>query len=74
MSQRIIFLGTPPFAVNCLKKMLEEKINVVAVVTAPDRPAGRGRKISESAVKQFAKGEKLPVLQPTNLKDPQFVE
>jgi len=74
MSQRIIFLGTPPFAVYCLKKILEEKINVVAVVTAPDRPAGRGRKISESAVKQFAVGEKIPVLQPTNLKDPQFVE
>ncbi len=73
MSKKIIFFGTPPFAVKCLEKMVEEKFNVVAVVTAPDRPAGRGRQIRASAVKQFSDTHNIPVLQPSNLKDPEFI-
>lgn len=71
---RIIFMGTPEFSVAILEKMLEEKLNVVGVITAPDRPAGRGRKLHESAVKKFAVTKGLPVLQPTNLKDEHFIE
>lgn len=71
---RIVFMGTPDFAVGSLKKILEAGFNVVGVVTAPDRPAGRGRKIQEPAVKQFAVQHKLKVLQPTNLKDEAFLE
>lgn len=74
MSKKIIFFGTPVFAVKCLEKIVEEEFNIVAVVTAPDRPAGRGRQIKTSAVKQFAIAQNLPVLQPTNLKDPEFIE
>ena len=74
MNKNIIFFGTPPFAVVCLKKMVEEKFNIVAVVTAPDRPAGRGRKINKSAVKEFSQKQNLRVLQPTNLKDPAFAK
>ncbi len=73
-SPRIVFMGTPEFAVTILSKLLQEKFNVVAVVTAPDRPAGRGRKINQSAVKQFALKNNLPVLQPTNLKSPSFFD
>ena len=74
MSKKIIFFGTPPFAVKCLEKIVEEEFNIVAVVTAPDRPAGRGRQIKTSAVKQFAETQNIPILQPTNLKDLQFIE
>ncbi|HET8885096.1 MAG TPA: methionyl-tRNA formyltransferase [Salinimicrobium sp.] len=70
---RLVFMGTPEFSVFCLKKIVEASYNVVGVVTAPDKPAGRGRKIHESAVKQFAIENNLPVLQPTNLKDPMFI-
>jgi len=74
MSQNIVFFGTPPFAVRCLEKIVEQKFNVVAVVTAPDRPAGRGRQMSKSAVKEFAERQNVPVLQPTNLKDSEFIK
>src|SRR5699024_720013 len=71
---RIIFLGTPDFAVASLKALVENNYNVVAVVTAPDRPAGRGRKLREPAVKEFAKAQGIPVLQPVKLRDPKFLE
>ena len=75
MSQlRIIFMGTPEFAVPSLKVLLENKINVVAVVTAPDKPQGRGQKIVYSPVKECALQYNVPVLQPTNLKSPEFLE
>ncbi|WBL24200.1 methionyl-tRNA formyltransferase [Zunongwangia sp. HGR-M22] len=69
---RILFMGTPDFAVEGLAKILEAGYNVVGVVTAPDRPAGRGRKLNQSAVKKFALVKGLPVLQPTNLKSEEF--
>jgi len=71
---RIVFMGTPTFAVASLKALLEAKMNVVAVVTAPDKPAGRGMQLQESAVKQFAIANQLPVLQPEKLKAPEFLE
>lgn len=71
---RIIFLGTPDFAVASLKALVENNYQVVAVVTAPDRPAGRGRKLREPAVKEFAKEQGIPVLQPVKLRDPEFLE
>jgi methionyl-tRNA formyltransferase len=67
-------MGTPEFAVAILKGLLEEKINVVGVITAPDKPSGRGRKMNQSAVKKFALENNLPVLQPTNLKNEIFIE
>jgi methionyl-tRNA formyltransferase len=70
---RIVFMGTPEFAVATLGSLLMNGFNVVAVVTAPDKPSGRGRKIAKSAVKEFAEASSLPVLQPSNLKDPEFV-
>jgi len=70
----IIFMGTPEFAVASLQALLHAGENVVAVVTAPDKPAGRGQRIQESAIKKFALANHLPVLQPTNLKDPNFIE
>ena len=70
---RIIFLGTPDFAVASLKKLVENNWNIVAVVTAPDRPSGRGQKLASSPVKQYAELKSIPVLQPTNLKDSQFI-
>jgi methionyl-tRNA formyltransferase len=71
---RIVFLGTPDFAVASLQALLAAGYNVVAVVTAPDKPAGRGMKLTQSAVKTFAVENNLPVLQPVKLKDPQFIE
>jgi methionyl-tRNA formyltransferase len=70
---RIVFMGTPEFAVTILDKLVQEKMKVVGVVTAPDKPAGRGRKINESAVKQYASEAALHILQPTNLKDDSFI-
>ena len=70
---RIVFMGTPAFAVAILEKLVKENCQVVAVVTAPDKPAGRGMQISQSAVKQFALLHHLPVLQPVKLKDPEFL-
>ena len=69
---RIVFMGTPEFAVKSLEAILDAEYNVVGVITAPDRPAGRGRKLRESAVKEFAKSREIPVLQPTNLKAEEF--
>jgi methionyl-tRNA formyltransferase len=66
-------MGTPHFAVEPLKKILEAGYTVKAVVTAPDKPAGRGQKISMSAVKEFALEKKLPVLQPDKLKEETFI-
>lgn len=71
---RIIFMGTPDFAVASLDALLKAGCNVVAVVTAPDKPAGRGLKLTASAVKQYAVEKGLPVLQPEKLKSPEFVE
>ncbi|MEM6687704.1 MAG: methionyl-tRNA formyltransferase [Bacteroidota bacterium] len=71
---RIVFMGTPDFAVATLKALLDANYTVVGVITAPDRPAGRGRKLHQSAVKKFALANNLKVLQPTNLKRPSFVE
>ena len=70
---KIIFMGTPDFAVATLKVLVENNYNIVGVITAPDRPAGRGRKLNESAVKQYAKTQNLNILQPTNLKDEAFL-
>lgn len=70
----IVFMGTPEFAVTILERLLlDEAINVVGVITAPDKPAGRGRKIQSSEVKKFALTHELNILQPTNLKDADFV-
>ncbi len=71
---RIVFMGTPDFAVATLKALIDTNYNVVGVITAPDRPAGRGQKLRASAVKQFALEHKLNVLQPKNLKADTFVE
>jgi len=67
-------MGTPEFAVAALGSLLMNGFNVVGVVTAPDKPAGRGRKIIKSPVKEFAEFSELNIMQPDNLKDPQFVE
>ncbi|WP_421762713.1 methionyl-tRNA formyltransferase [Ekhidna sp.] len=71
---RIIFLGTPDFASASLRKLVENDVNVVAVITAPDKPKGRGKKLGISAVKSYAVEAGLDILQPTNLKDPAFIE
>ncbi len=70
----IVFMGTPDFAVQSLKILHENGFNIVAVITAPDKPAGRGRKLQESQVKKYALKHNLKVLQPTNLKNPNFIE
>ncbi|NJW55916.1 methionyl-tRNA formyltransferase, partial [Salinimicrobium sp. CDJ15-91] len=71
---KIVFMGTPEFAVFTLKTIVEAGFNVVGVITAPDKPAGRGRKLQESAVKKYAGEQGLKVLQPTNLKSEAFLE
>lgn len=71
---RIIFMGTPDFAVESLKRLTENGEEIVAVVTSPDKPAGRGQKLRTSAVKQYALAQGLPLLQPINLKAPEFIE
>ena len=71
---RIVFMGTPEFAVASLKRLVEEGYNIIAVVTTPDKPAGRGQKIHESDVKVAAKELGLPILQPEKLRDPEFVQ
>ncbi len=71
---RIVFMGTPDFAVATLKALINDTYNIVGVITAPDKPAGRGRKLHESAVKQYAKSQNLNVLQPTNLKSETFIK
>lgn len=69
----IVFMGTPDFAVGVLKTLIEHKYNVVGVITAPDRPSGRGRKLNQPAVKKYALEQNLPILQPTNLKNESFL-
>lgn len=71
---RIVFLGTPAFAVESLDILVKNKYNIVGVVTAPDKPAGRGQKLQQSAVKEYALLHGLTVLQPTKLKDPEFIQ
>ena len=71
---RIVFMGTPEFAVGILDTILKNNYDVVGVITAADKPAGRGQKIKYSAVKEYALEHKLTLLQPTNLKDETFLE
>lgn len=72
---RIVFMGTPEFAVGSLKRLVENGYNVVAVVTQPDKPVGRhGSVLRASAVKEYALSQGLPVLQPVKMKDPEFLE
>lgn len=71
---KIVFMGTPDFAVASLNALLEAGFNVAAVVTAADKPAGRGQKLQESAVKQYAVSKGIKVLQPLKLKDPVFID
>ncbi len=70
---RIVFMGTPEFAVSSLQKLVESGCEVVAVVTAPDKPAGRGLQLTPSPVKQYAVSQGIPVLQPEKLKNPDFL-
>lgn len=73
-SPRIVYMGTPEFAVEPLRAIIEAGYNVSAVVTVPDKPAGRGLKLQPSPVKVFAEQNHIPVLQPEKLKDPQFIQ
>lgn len=70
---RIVFMGTPDFAVESLKALVENGYQVVAVITSPDKPAGRGRQLTESAVKKYAIQQNLKILQPEKLKNPEFI-
>jgi len=69
---RIVFMGTPEFAVESLKKLIDQDYHVAGVVTNPDKPAGRGRQLRESPVKVYAREHNLPLLQPHDLKDEDF--
>ncbi|GFD74483.1 methionyl-tRNA formyltransferase [Tenacibaculum sp. KUL113] len=71
---RIVFMGTPDFAATILQHLVENDYNVVGVITAPDKPAGRGRKLNQSAVKKYALSQNLPIIQPKNLKNKEFQE
>src|SRR5580693_759153 len=71
---RLVFMGTPEFAVSSLEAILRAGYPVAAVITAPDKPAGRGMQLTESAVKKYAREKGLPVLQPEKLKAPAFLE
>src|ERR1700743_186119 len=71
---RIVFMGTPQFAVTSLDELIKAGCEIVGVVTAPDKPAGRGKKLSQSAVKEYALAHGLKVLQPEKLKDENFLE
>ena len=71
---RIIFMGTPEFAVESLKTLVEGGYNIVAVITMPDKPSGRGHKMQFSAVKEYALSQNLPILQPEKLKNEAFLE
>ena len=71
---KVLFFGTPDFAVETLKQIHRKGYKIVAVVTTPDKPAGRGRKLKKSAVKRYAEQHGLPLLQPEKLKDRQFIE
>ncbi len=71
---KIIFMGTPDFAVASLDILVQNGYDIAAVVTAPDKPAGRGQKLSESAVKKYAREKELRILQPEKLKSPEFIQ
>ena len=71
---RIVFMGTPDFAVASLDALVQAGYNIVGVITAPDKPAGRGMKLTESAVKKYAVEKNLRILQPEKLKNPQFIK
>jgi methionyl-tRNA formyltransferase len=71
---RIVFMGTPDFAVGILDTIYKNNFDIVGVITATDKPAGRGQKIKYSAVKEYALQHNLRLLQPSNLKDPSFIE
>lgn len=71
---RIVFMGTPEFASTILEGLLEQNFSIVGVITAPDKPAGRGQKIQESSVKITAVKHALNILQPVNLKDTEFIK
>lgn len=73
LSLRIVFMGTPEFAVASLDALVKAGYNIVGVITAPDKPAGRGMKRHESAVKQYAEKHSLNILQPEKLKNPEFL-
>lgn len=73
-SPRIVFMGTPEFAVASLDALVKAGYNIVGVITAPDKPAGRGMKLTESAVKKYATEHNLFVLQPEKLKNPVFLK
>ena len=70
---RIVFMGTPEFAVASLDALVKEDLNIVGVITAPDKPSGRGMKMNESAVKKYAVEKGLKILQPEKLKNPDFI-
>jgi len=70
---RIVFMGTPDFAISSLRILLEHDYTVISVITVPDKPRGRGQEIAFSPVKKFALEHSLPILQPENLKGPEFV-
>ena len=74
MSLRIVFLGTPEFATTSLQAILSSKHEIVGVVTAPDKPAGRGQQLNESDVKKFAVQHELKLFQPEKLRDEQFIQ
>lgn len=71
---RIVYMGTPHFALPGLRILLEHQYEVVSVVTAPDKPRGRGQEVTSTPVKEFALQKNLPLLQPENLRDPKFTE
>ncbi len=71
---RIVFMGTPDFAVTILETLVIQEYTIVGVITAPDRPAGRGQKLRKSAVKVYAESQGLTILQPTNLKNQDFID
>lgn len=73
-SLRIVYMGTPEFAVEALRRLVEGGYNVVGVITMPDKPAGRGHHVQFSAVKEYAMSKNLPLLQPEKLKDETFIE
>ena len=72
-SLRIVYMGTPDFAVEPLKKLVENNYNIVGVVTNPDKPAGRGQKIQESAVKKYALSKNIKILQPEKFRNEEFL-
>jgi methionyl-tRNA formyltransferase len=74
MFMRVVFMGTPEFAVPSLEALLKSEDHVVGIVTQPDRPKGRGQSLTPSPIKLIAEREQLPLLQPTKMKDPAFLE